>query len=197
MAACGRWQAALPGVGISVNVSPRCLADDGIVSVVEGLLVDQGLPARLLTLEITESSIMTNPKGTLLLLERLRELGVRLSIDDFGTGYTSLSYLRRLPVTEVKIDKSFVMGSADQPRDPTIVRSIVDLAHNLGLVVVAEGVAEPRMWRDLVAVGCELGQGHAIGAPLPLDQGRAWMMSYRPHPPGREAGRPMRSAAAG
>jgi diguanylate cyclase (GGDEF)-like protein len=177
--ACAEWQHSLPGVGIAVNISLRSLTDDSILSQVDRLLRETGLRADLLTLEITESSIMTRPERTMDLLHRLRARGVRLSIDDFGTGYTTLSYLRNLPVDEVKIDKSFLQHEESGGCDPAIVGAIVGLGRNLGLSVVAEGISDRRIWNDLVDLGCEIGQGYAINLPLPLDEGKKWMIAYR------------------
>ncbi|MDQ1293581.1 MAG: hypothetical protein QG608_1462 [Actinomycetota bacterium] len=190
--ACAEWQHSLPGVGIAVNISLRSLTDDSVLSQVDRLLRETGLPADLLTLEITESSIMTRPERTMDLLHRLRARGIRLSIDDFGTGYTTLSYLRSLPVDEVKIDKSFLQHEESGGCDPAIVGAIVGLGRNLGLSVVAEGISDHRIWNDLIDLGCEIGQGYAINLPLPLAEGREWMIAYRdralsggPDAPGR------------
>jgi EAL domain-containing protein (putative c-di-GMP-specific phosphodiesterase class I) len=129
----------------------------------------------LLTLEITESCIMSDPERTLGTMERLRDRGVGISVDDFGTGYSSLAYLRRLPINEVKIDRSFVMRMATDPADTAIVRAVVDLAHNLGLTVVAEGVEDEVTRQALTAVGCDLAQGYLFARPMPIDAFGAWM----------------------
>ena len=133
------------------------------------------MPADGLTLEITESSIMSDPGRTEAVLERLHVLGVGLAIDDFGTGYSSLSYLKRLPVDQVKIDKSFVINMADDENDAAIVRSTVDLGHNLGLRVVAEGVEDHDAWDKLVALGCDLAQGYLLSRPLPVAVFDEWL----------------------
>jgi EAL domain-containing protein (putative c-di-GMP-specific phosphodiesterase class I) len=168
VAACAAWQRAYPGVGVAVNVSVRSLDDVSLVLLVDRLLRRHGLPARLLTLEITESHIMSDPEAALETLQELRERGVRLSIDDFGTGYSSLSYLRRLPVDEVKIDRSFVHRMATEPGDAAIVRSIIELARTMGLVVVAEGVEDDQTWEALAELGVDEIQGFVVSRPVPV-----------------------------
>ncbi|MDP9221265.1 MAG: bifunctional diguanylate cyclase/phosphodiesterase [Actinomycetota bacterium] len=177
--ACANWQDVAPSVGVSVNISARSLDGDQIVGVVAAILDRYGLPASLLTLEITESSIMADPAGTLGTLQQLRHRGIGLSVDDFGTGYSSLSYLRRLPVAEVKIDKSFVQRMAQSNDDAAIVKSIVDLAHSLKLKVVAEGVEDETAWQLLLDMGCDVAQGYLIARPMPLRDAPQWMASYR------------------
>jgi EAL domain-containing protein (putative c-di-GMP-specific phosphodiesterase class I) len=174
VAACASWQPVAPGVGIAVNVSARCLQDDMLEGVVERSLRRHRLPAGLLTLEITESSIMADPERTSGLLHRLRDRGVRMSIDDFGTGYSSLSYLRRLPVSEVKIDRSFVAGMHGSGDDAAIVQAIVELGHTLELDVVAEGVEDERTWAALQAAGCDLAQGYLLARPMPAADFGRW-----------------------
>jgi EAL domain-containing protein (putative c-di-GMP-specific phosphodiesterase class I) len=117
---------------------------------------------------------MADPARSIALLHELRELGVRLSVDDFGTGYSSLSYLKRLPVHEVKIDRSFVTGLKDDGEDIAIVRAIVDLGRHLGLAVVAEGVEDQHTWDLLAAMGCDLVQGWHLGRPMPVDDLAPW-----------------------
>jgi diguanylate cyclase (GGDEF)-like protein len=174
IAGCAAWQAVAPGVGVSVNVSVRSLGDDTLVRLVDRLLRRHGLPAELLTLEITESHIMSDPAGTLDVLHALRDRGLRLSVDDFGTGYSSLSYLRRLPVNEVKVDRSFVHRMVLEPDDAAIVRSIVELARTLGLHVVAEGVEDDRTWQALESLGVHEIQGWVIAKAMPLGELADW-----------------------
>jgi EAL domain-containing protein (putative c-di-GMP-specific phosphodiesterase class I) len=186
IAACAAWQNVAPGIAVAVNLSARSLRDDGLDEQVDRLLRRHNLPARLLTLEITESSVMADPASTLGLLHRLRMLGVRLSIDDFGTGYSSLSYLRRLPVQEVKVDRSFVQRMHVESEDAAIVRSIVELARTLGLKVVAEGVEETPTYELLEATGCDFAQGYLISRPMPLEEFTAWITTTEwmtPRPP--------------
>jgi len=133
-----------------------------------------------LELEITESTILADPFRVRQVLTALNELGLRLAIDDFGTGYSSLAYLRRLPVQTIKIDRSFVLDMCDNASDATIVRSTIDLARNLGLDVVAEGVETEEAWAALRAQGCTLAQGYLISKPLPADELRT-LLAERAH----------------
>jgi EAL domain-containing protein (putative c-di-GMP-specific phosphodiesterase class I) len=174
IAGCAAWQSVAPGVGVSVNVSVRSLGDDSLVRLVDRLLRRHGLPAELLTLEITESHIMADPAGTLDVLHALRGRGLRLSVDDFGTGYSSLSYLRRLPVNEVKVDRSFVHRMVHERDDAAIVRSIVELARTLGLHVVAEGVEDTRTWDALEDLGVNEIQGWVVAASMPMPELPDW-----------------------
>ncbi len=159
------WRRHDPYVHVAVNVSARNLIDSSLVNDVREILDDLGLPGDALTLEITESTLMDEPQRAVAILDRLRELGVRIAIDDFGTGYSSLSYLKRLAVDEVKIDKSFVRDMADDPELAAIVRSTIDLALNLNLRVVAEGVEDSRTARMLADLGCDVVQGYYFAAP--------------------------------
>jgi diguanylate cyclase (GGDEF)-like protein len=168
IAACAAWQPTHPGVGVAVNVSVRSLGDVSLVLLVDRMLRRHALRATLLTLEITESHIMSDPEAALATLQELRSRGVRLSVDDFGTGYSSLSYLRRLPVDEVKIDRSFVHRMSAEPDDAAIVRSIIDLARTMGLNVVAEGVEDDATWEALTALGVDEIQGYVVSRPMPV-----------------------------
>ncbi len=172
-------QASAPGLKYAVNLSARDLLDQDLPGKVERLTRRCGLDLRLLTLEITESAIMDDPERALQTLLRLREMGLRLSIDDFGTGYSSLAYLKRLPLDELKIDRSFVMSMQRDPADRKIVRSTVDLAHNLGLSVVAEGIEDAHAWARLRALGCDEGQGYFIARPMPEADFAAWVRNWR------------------
>ena len=134
----------------------------------------------MLILEITETSVMSDAEYAMRVLNRLSAMGLTLAIDDFGTGYSSLSYLKRLPVDEVKIDKSFVLNMQDDENDAVIVRSIIDLAGNLGLRVVAEGVETEDAWDALRDMGCDIAQGYFISRPLPADQLGAWLETMVP-----------------
>ena len=174
IAACAGWQDQAPGVGVSVNLSARSLHDEGLDKQVDRVLRRHGLEPGLLTLEITESSVMADPARTLGLLNRLRALGVRLSIDDFGTGYSSLAYLRRLPVNEIKVDRAFVQRMDEEMDDAAIVRSIVELARTLDLSVVAEGVENRRTMALLEEMGCAMVQGYHLSRPMPVAEFVAW-----------------------
>jgi EAL domain-containing protein (putative c-di-GMP-specific phosphodiesterase class I) len=165
-------------LGVSVNLSTRSLHDADIVDEVSRLLRRHAVPAGLLTLEITEGSFMADPVRAIALLHQLRGLGVRLSVDDFGTGYSSLSYLSRLPVHEVKIDRSFVTGLRDRTDDATIVRAIVDLGRHLGLQVVAEGVEDRTTWDLLAEMGCDLVQGWHLARPMPPGELLPWLRAH-------------------
>jgi diguanylate cyclase (GGDEF)-like protein len=169
------WRRAGLDLGIAVNLSVRSLLDQHLPDDVAGVLERHGLPARHLTLEITENSIMSDVERSLAMLERLHSLGVRLSIDDFGTGHSSLTYLKRLSVDEVKIDKSFVLSLAKDRADESIVRSTIDLGHNLGLLVVAEGVETSEAWDGLVGLRCDVAQGYYMSRPVPADTFEAFV----------------------
>ncbi len=171
---CTTWQAWGLPMGVAVNVSPRGLLAAGFSEGVARVLAETSTPPELLTLEITESSVMADPGRAVRVLNDLHALGVRLSVDDFGTGYSSLAYLQRLPVHEVKIDKSFVGELRYDGNRTAIVRAIVDLGHNLGLQVVAEGVEAKPVARLLLDIGCDLAQGYLYSRPLPAAAYRAW-----------------------
>jgi diguanylate cyclase (GGDEF)-like protein len=173
--ACAAWQGRAPGVGVAVNLSARSLRDDDLDERVGSLLRRHGLAARLLTLEITESTAMSDPERTIAVLHQLRARGVRLSIDDFGTGYSSLAYLRRLPVQEVKVDRSFVLRMDVETEDAAIVRSILDLARALDLEVVAEGVETKTTLQMLRDFGCDVAQGYHISRPMPVEEFGTWL----------------------
>jgi len=170
---CARWLKQGRRLGVAVNVSPRGLLAAGFAAEVRVALTAAGVPPGLLTLEITEGGVMSDPDRALLVLQELHELGVALSIDDFGTGYSSLAYLLHLPVDEVKIDKSFVLTLATSPRNTDMVRAIIELGHTLGLRVVAEGVEDLRSQEVLTSLHCDVAQGYLISRPVPahvLDQ---------------------------
>jgi diguanylate cyclase (GGDEF)-like protein len=153
-----------PALTVSVNLSPRTLRDPMLPQRIAGMLAVFSAPHASLALEITENILMSDPARSMDCLKRLHEMGVRIVIDDFGTGYSSLSYLRRLPADELKIDRSFVAGLMSG-QDDVIVRSTIDLAHNLGLTVVAEGVENADVMRRLLAMGCDAAQGTFISPP--------------------------------
>ena len=175
LSACAGWRSEGRDVSVAVNLSARSLVDADLVEDVARTLHRYRVPPRLLTLEITEGSVMTDPTRAMGLLVALRDMGVRLSVDDFGTGYSSLSYLKRLPVHEVKIDRSFVTNMVLDADDATIVRSIVDLAANLSLDVVAEGVEDAAAWDALAALGCTYTQGWHLGRPMPVEELGPWL----------------------
>jgi EAL domain-containing protein (putative c-di-GMP-specific phosphodiesterase class I) len=182
---CEAWTRERPKIPVAVNLSARNLHDPQLVELVASLLASRGVAPELLQLELTESAVMTDPVRAGEILSVLGASGVGISIDDFGTGYTSLAYLRRLPVSELKIDKSFVMGMAHGDEDTAIVRSTNDLGHNLGLSVVAEGVEDESTLDLLGSFGCDAAQGFYMGRPMPPDDLARWL---RESPWGGHAG---------
>jgi diguanylate cyclase (GGDEF)-like protein len=180
--AAAGWAADGTPVSIAVNLSPRSLLGTDLAGQIAALLAARQASARLLTLELTESSMMNDPNGVAALMADLHRMGVRLSIDDFGTGYSSLSTLRKLPLDEIKIDKSFVMGLRDSTGDETIVRSVVDLGRNLGLDVVAEGVENEQIWHVLRRMGCTQIQVYYLTRPIPVADFPAWLAEYHREP---------------
>ncbi|HEY4604429.1 MAG TPA: EAL domain-containing protein [Blastococcus sp.] len=180
LAAVADWRRQGFDICIAVNLSTRSLHDADLVEEVTRLLRRHDVPASRLTLEVTEGSVMADPTRAIALLQGLRDHGVRLSVDDFGTGYSSLSYLKRLPVDEVKIDRSFVTGLRDNSDDVAIVRAIVDLGRHLGLEVVAEGVEDQETWDLLTGMGCHLVQGWHLGRPMPTADFVPWLRARQP-----------------
>jgi EAL domain-containing protein (putative c-di-GMP-specific phosphodiesterase class I) len=162
-------------VHVGVNLSSIQFLQGDLIKSVESALAHSGLPASLLDLELTESILVANPEETIETLDRLKTAGASVSIDDFGTGYSSLSYLKRLPVDELKIDKAFVLNMTEDKDDEVIVRSTIDLAHNLGLMVVAEGVESAEHVERLKALGCDLGQGYYFAKPIPITEFTTWL----------------------
>lgn len=169
------WQREGREVKVSLNVSAVDLADSQLPERVVRWLDDAGVAARQLTFEITESAIMADPESAIALLKRLSALGIRLSVDDYGTGQASLAHLKRLPVDELKIDQSFIRELAPGNDDAVIVRSTIEMGHNLGLEVVAEGVEEGRTLALLRSWGCDVIQGYYISRPVPAGEFEAWM----------------------
>jgi diguanylate cyclase (GGDEF)-like protein len=163
---CIEWRKIWPDFSIAINLSVHNLHDVVLLDQVRGLLQDGTIPPSCLTMEITESDIMTDPIRAKEILESLHMMGIKLSIDDFGTGYSSLSYLKQLPVDEIKIDKSFVMEMNEDENDAVIVKATIDLAHNLGLRTVAEGVVNRETWYHLEFLRCDIAQGYLIAKPL-------------------------------
>nr|WP_307249072.1 EAL domain-containing protein [Catenuloplanes indicus] len=188
------WRDAGLPMRAALNVSVRDLHTGDIVDQIEDRLTRYGLPADRLQLEITESALMADPRRVLVTLSRLSRLGIAIALDDFGTGYSSMQHLRRLPLSEVKIDRSFVLGMTADGDDAAIVRSMIELAGALGLRVVAEGVEDERTWRMLHAAGCHVAQGWFYGRPMPAEEFGVWLSRYRP-PVLQEAVRAPESAA--
>ncbi|HYJ73992.1 MAG TPA: EAL domain-containing protein [Kineosporiaceae bacterium] len=179
LAECSGWRRQGLAVSVAVNLSPRALLDADLLRVVTDALRRHQVPAPMLTLEITESSVIADPEAALVALHALRRLGVRLSVDDFGTGYSSLSYLKRLPVQEVKIDRSFVRDLVREPDSEVIVRAVTDLGRSLHLEVVAEGVEDLATWRRLGELGAITVQGYYLSRPMPPAAFPGWLAEHR------------------
>ncbi|HEX3847040.1 MAG TPA: EAL domain-containing protein, partial [Steroidobacteraceae bacterium] len=175
IAQAAAWQRAGKPVGIAVNISVDDIGDDRLDSRVAGMLSRHQLPPVLLTLEITESGFFENPARALRVLEAISALGVSLSIDDFGTGYSSLSHLARMPVQEMKIDRSFVNGLESDAEFAPVVRAAIDMGHGLGLKVVAEGIETDAAAARLKELGCDIGQGYLYARPMPLAAFETWL----------------------
>lgn len=172
---CQRLRRAGPEFLVSVNLSASVLNDAEIVELVQRARNIWSSARNRLTLEITENAMMVDPEASLRVLEQLSEAGVRLSIDDFGTGYSSMAYLKKLPVDELKIDKSFVLNMMSDSGDARIVEGMINLAHDLGLSVVAEGIEDLRTFDRLAQLGCDYGQGFHIAKPMPVTELGAWL----------------------
>ncbi|HZG86113.1 two-component system response regulator [Paenibacillus sp.] len=172
---CKAWEDAGIDLPVAVNLSVRCLQHQQFPQLASGLLRKYRLPEHKLQLEITESFLMADTARATIVLEQLHRSGIRLAIDDFGTGFSSLAYLKQLPVSQVKIDKSFVMSMQKDDSSAMIVRSIIQLAHNLRMGVVAEGVECAEAWETLSGWGCDEAQGFYIAKPLPADAFEAWL----------------------
>jgi EAL domain-containing protein (putative c-di-GMP-specific phosphodiesterase class I) len=181
IAECAGWRRKGRDVSVAVNLSARNLLDMSLPREIEQILAHHGLCPGALQLEITESMIMSDPGRALSIVSRLKELGVRLSVDDFGTGYSSLSNLKRLPIDELKIDRSFVSLMSRDESDKIIVRSTINLGHDLGLGVVAEGVEDEPTLRQLARMRCDLVQGYHVSAPMPSEAFGRWL-DARPQP---------------
>jgi EAL domain-containing protein (putative c-di-GMP-specific phosphodiesterase class I) len=172
---CRRWQDDGFHTSVAVNVPARVLLDPAFPDLVESKRLAMNLDPGALEIEITESTLMGDHDQARVALTRLRAIGVRTSIDDFGTGYSSLSYLRELPVHALKIDRSFITDLMDEPESEAIVRSIIELARNLRLETVAEGVEDERVCDRLIRLGCDYAQGFALARPMPADSMGRWL----------------------
>jgi EAL domain-containing protein (putative c-di-GMP-specific phosphodiesterase class I) len=160
---------------LAVNLSARDLHDPTLLDRVRGAFLTWGAQPDWIQFELTESAVMEDAGDSLTMLGRLKDLGVQLYIDDFGTGYSSLAYLQKMPVDAIKVDQSFVGDMLQNEDSATIVRSTIELAHSLGMKVVAEGVENAAVWRELDALGCDVAQGYYISAPIPADQLAPWL----------------------
>ncbi|GAA3292227.1 bifunctional diguanylate cyclase/phosphodiesterase [Dactylosporangium vinaceum] len=174
------WLDAGRALPVAVNLSPRCLLDPGLVEDVTRLLAEFRVPAGRLRLEVTESAVMANPALATATLRQLHELGVHLSIDDYGTGYSSMAYLKALPVDELKVDRTFVQHMDTDHDDAVLVRGAIELGHNLGMTVVAEGVETEAHAEALRALGCDIAQGYHYARPLPAEDLELWLHARHP-----------------
>ncbi|MFF0559109.1 putative bifunctional diguanylate cyclase/phosphodiesterase [Streptomyces sp. NPDC004266] len=181
LAQVAQWRAQGLNVPVAVNVSPRDVHTPGFAGAVAARLARHGVPAGALQLEITEHVLLEDPQRAADTLNGLTGHGVKMSLDDFGTGYSSLVHLRRLPVSELKIDRSFVARLAVDTEDAEIVRCTVDLAHSLGLLVVAEGVEDDETWERLRDLGCDAVQGWLVAAAMPPGEATAWLLARGEH----------------
>jgi diguanylate cyclase len=172
---CAAWRAKGLDLGVAVNLSPRNLMDPDLPRQIKQMLEERNVPPNLLELEITENTIMADPKRAREVLMRLDAMRIWLAVDDFGTGYSSLAYLKQLPVTTLKVDRSFVMSMESDEDDAVIVRSTIALGRNLGLRVVAEGVESESALNELRDLGCDFAQGFHLSRPLPADELERWL----------------------
>jgi diguanylate cyclase (GGDEF)-like protein len=169
-------------VPVAVNLSPRCLLDPTLVTQVTDLLREFDLPTHLLRLEVTETAVMADPRVAMTTLTQLHDLGIKLSIDDYGTGYSSMAYLKRLPVDELKVDRTFVLNIDSDQDDAALVRGAIDLGHNLGLTVVAEGVEGAAHVAALHQLGCDIAQGFHYARPMPPNDLADWLRTHETTP---------------
>jgi diguanylate cyclase (GGDEF)-like protein len=172
------WAGVGRQVPISVNVGAKALASSHLEAVIAQAVAEHGVPASRLTIEVTETDVMTDPVQSSRTLARMKELGVRVAVDDFGTGYSSLGYLNELPLDEVKIDRSFISRLLRDPQTSSIVRAAVDLSHALGLEAVAEGVEDAATLERLTLLGCDRAQGYFIARPMPADAVLPWLQRF-------------------
>nr|WP_320014855.1 EAL domain-containing protein [uncultured Desulfobacter sp.] len=174
-----QWHKKGLKMGVAVNLSPATLLDTELPNVLVGMLSLYEIPARYITFEVTEGSMIKDPDLALQILSRLAEMGIKISIDDFGTGYSSLAYLKKLPAKELKIDKSFVIDMLESESDAVIVKSIIDLGHNLSMKVVAEGVENKEIAVKLKALGCDILQGFYFSKPMDHETLIRWLDKKR------------------
>ncbi len=170
-------------VPIAVNLSAKVINQPGLVRQIQSALRIWNVPPEALVLEITETAVMDSPEQSMACLKEISEMGIKLAIDDFGTGYSSLAYLKMLPVSELKVDKSFVQQLATDPDDRKIVESIINMAHNFNLKVIAEGIEDETSYKILMDLGCEIAQGYLVSRPLKPEQFEKWLREdnwYRP-----------------
>lgn len=172
------WLKSGVNLPVAVNLSARNLRDSKLPEQIAGILETRGVSPAQLEIEVTESSVITNPDHARVILRRLSEIGIRLSIDDFGTGYSSLLYLKELPMHKIKIDKVFISNLMNSHSDAAITRSVIDMGHNLGLDVIGEGVEDQPTLCGLMALGCDMAQGYYMSRPIPADQIPPWVENW-------------------
>jgi len=172
---CRQWAFEGTPVPVSVNVSARSFQNPRLLEKIQWALSEAGVDGDCLEIEITEATLMQDVERATEVLTQLHDCGVTIAIDDFGTGYSSLSYLKRLPIHTLKIDQSFIMDVASNRQDVAIVRSIIELGHNLGFKVIAEGVETGSSWDMLSSLGCDAAQGFHISKPLPESHFTSWL----------------------
>ncbi|WP_051906450.1 putative bifunctional diguanylate cyclase/phosphodiesterase [Methylomarinum vadi] len=180
---CALWHAQGKDLTVSINLSTRDLHDPELPDLISGIAASTGIKPKWMIFEITESSIMTDPDSALEIIKRLNRMGYQFSIDDYGTGYSSLAYLKKMPLAELKIDRSFVMDILSSENDEVIVNATINLAHNLGLHVTAEGVENEEIMTKLTDLGCDLAQGYHLNKPLPVIEFNQWMAEKPWKPP--------------
>jgi diguanylate cyclase len=176
---CATWHEQGLDIKVSVNLSTRDLHDPDLPDLIAGIAASTGIKPEWIILEITESAVMTEPENALAIINRLNTMGYQFSIDDFGTGYSSFAYLKRLPLAELKIDKSFVMDLLNSENDMTIVNAIINLAHNLGLYVTAEGVESAAILAKLKEYNCDIAQGYYLSKPMAVADFNAWTQKFK------------------
>ena len=178
---CADWHRQGIDIKISINLSSKDLHDPELPDLIAGVAASAAIKPEWIMLEITEGSVMNDPESALEIIKRLHGMGYQFSIDDFGTGYSSLAYLRKMPLTELKIDKSFVMDIMSNENDATIVKAIINLAHNLGLQVTAEGVESKEIMNKLKDYGCDMAQGYYLNKPLSVTDFTQWISASELH----------------
>jgi EAL domain-containing protein (putative c-di-GMP-specific phosphodiesterase class I) len=179
---CAVWHKQGVEMKISVNLSAKDLLDPSLPDTVAGVTASTAIKPEWIIFEITESAIMTDPERALITVERLSNMGFELAVDDFGTGYSSLAYLKKMPLTELKIDKSFVEDILKSENDAVIVKATINLAHNLGLQVTAEGVENEEILNLLKGYGCDLIQGYHLAKPLSVTEFNNWLKTSKWQP---------------
>ncbi|MDP9223577.1 MAG: EAL domain-containing protein, partial [Actinomycetota bacterium] len=176
------WNAGGLDLSIAVNLSAHSLLDPALTEQIVEIAREADVPLNKLELELTEGSVMIDPRKSLETMKRLSAMGVRFSIDDFGTGYSSLAYLQKLPVSALKVDKSFVLNMSSSESDSMIVQSTIELGRNLGLMVIAEGVEEKTVWEELDRMNCDFAQGYLLSRPVEAEV-LTEMLHARKEPP--------------